>query len=225
MTPRGTSRERPVSPELDMVLALLAPPPHCRALIFDCDGTLADTLPIHYQAWADVVRQFGGHMPKSWYFQRVGVSTVELIDQLNQSFGLNLPMGPVKQAKHQRFAELLSGVQPIVPVVEVVYAFAGKLPLAVASGGSRPSVDRTLAHLGLTDLFQTIVTIEDVAQGKPAPDLFLKAAQRLQCRPQDCVVYEDSEVGVQAAQAAQMGWVKVAVGGRGGGTPGLGASS
>ncbi len=193
-----------------MVTSPLAPPRPFEALIFDCDGTLADTLPLHYQAWAETVSRFGGRLPETWYFQRAGVSTIELIHQINQAFGYNLPVKPVERAKRQRFAELLPKVQPNYPVRQVVYAYAGRVPMAVASGGGRQNVERTLATIGLAETFQTVVTIEDVSQGKPAPDLFLLAAQQLDCQPESCIVYEDSDVGIQAAAAANMGWVNVA---------------
>ncbi|NJL47026.1 MAG: HAD family phosphatase, partial [Leptolyngbyaceae cyanobacterium SM2_5_2] len=188
----------------------LVPPRPFSALIFDCDGTLADTLPLHYQAWAETVRRFGGHLPETWYFQRAGVSTVDLIHKINQDFGYNLPTKPVERAKRQRFSELLSEVQPNDPVTKVVAAYAGQVPMAVASGGARQNVERTLAAIGLAKTFQSIVTIEAVGQGKPAPDLFLLAAQQLNCSPEGCIVYEDSDVGIQAAVAANMRWINVA---------------
>jgi len=193
-----------------MVMSPLAPPRPFSGLIFDCDGTLADTLPLHYQAWAETVSHFSGHLPETWYFQRAGVSTVDLIEMINHNFGYNLPTKPVERAKRQRFSELLSDVQPNYPVAEVVHAYAGRVPMAVASGGSRQNVERTLFAIGLIETFQIVVTIEDVSRGKPAPDLFLLAAQQLNCRPESCIVYEDSDVGIEAAIAANMRWVNVA---------------
>ncbi len=192
-----------------MNAAAIAPSPPFAALIFDCDGTLADTLSVHYQAWVAALRQFGAGMDRAWYANHTGVSTVDLVTLLNATFGYRLEVGAVKAEKHRHFADLVHLIQPIEPVVAVVQAYEGKVPMAIASGGTRQVVHRTLQAIGVAATMQTVLTIEDVTQGKPNPDLFLLAAQRLRVDPGDCVVYEDSEVGIEAAQRAGMRYVDV----------------
>ncbi|MBW4656192.1 MAG: HAD family phosphatase [Kaiparowitsia implicata GSE-PSE-MK54-09C] len=187
-----------------MNAAAIAPSPPFAALIFDCDGTLADTLSVHYQAWVAALRQFGSGMDQAWYARHTGVSTVDLVALLNTTFGYRLEVAAVKAEKHRHFADLVHLIQPIMPVVAVVQAYEGKVPMAIASGGTRQVVHRTLQAIGVAAKMQTVLTIEDVAQGKPNPDLFLLAAQQLRVNPGDCVVYEDSEVGLEAAQRAGM---------------------
>lgn len=187
-----------------MTLVSLMPTPPYRALIFDCDGTLANTLPIHYQAWAETVERFGGVLPPAWYYSHAGIATVELVHLINGAFGYGLNAEAVKVAKHSRFEELLVNVQPIPPVVDVVLSCLGKVPMAIASGGAKHIVEATLEAVGLSKAFSAIITIEDVSRGKPEPELFLTAAQALNVLPEDCIVYEDSEVGFQAAKAAGM---------------------
>jgi beta-phosphoglucomutase-like phosphatase (HAD superfamily) len=183
---------------------LLMPDPPYQALIFDCDGTLANTTPMHYQAWAEAITTFGGTLPQSWYYQHAGTSTLELVGLINQAFGYQLDPQTVKRVKHDRFAALLVDVQPVPETLEVINYHRGKIPLAIASGGSRQNVEATLGTLGLSDVFQVIVTIEDVSKGKPDPEIFLTTAQRLDIPPAACVVYEDTDVGILAAQQAGM---------------------
>ncbi len=183
---------------------LIEPTPPYAALIFDCDGTVADTLPLHYQSWADTARIYGIELTSEWYYQRAGLSSLEMVKVLNQTFDCQLDLEQVKAEKHRRYQTFLHLVQPIEPVTQIVEQHRGKVPLAIASGGSRAMVEATLTQLELIHCFEVILTIENVAEGKPAPDLFLLAAQALGVLPKDCIVYEDSEIGLEAARLAGM---------------------
>ncbi len=185
------------------------PVPPYAALIFDCDGTLADTLPIHYKAWSETLRLFGVEITPEWYQQRAGVSTVELIQLLNHTLDCQLDVAQVKAEKQRRYREQIASIKPIPSVVEVVRYHQGKLPMAIASGGGRSIVEATLNAIQMLDVFEAVITIEDVARGKPEPDLFLFAAEHLGKSPEDCVVYEDSQAGVEAARRAGMRCVYV----------------
>ena len=187
----------------------IAPTPPYKALIFDCDGTLADSLPIHCQAWIETLRLFELEITEDWYYQRAGISTVELIEILNQRFDRQLDVNQVKTEKHRRFRAALPQIKPIAAVETIVRMHDGQTPMAIASGGGRSIVEATLDILGLRHLFAAIVTVEDVQRGKPAPDLFLQAAQMLAVSPADCIVYEDSDVGLTAAKLAGMRAVDV----------------
>jgi HAD superfamily hydrolase (TIGR01509 family) len=187
-------------------------PPLPRAfsgLIFDCDGTLADTMPLHYDAWVRALRERGGQLPEPLFYELAGVPTVDIVRVLNQRFGTALDPEETAHAKEALYEELLPQAAPIEPVVAWVHEYRGRLPLAVASGGLRRLVLKTLAGLGLEDAFQVVCTAEDVTHGKPAPDLFLLTAERLRVPAAECVVLEDSDLGLEAARRAGMQGVDI----------------
>lgn len=182
------------------------------AFIFDCDGTLADTMPMHQQAWVAALRQYGATFDFTWelFMSRAG-KTIELtVAELNAEFGLSLDPALVSAAQRAQFDALAVGVKPLDEVVAYARerARAG-CPVSVASGGDAVTVQRTLRTIGVSDLFPIVVTAEEVAHGKPAPDLFLLAAQRMGVAPADCLVFEDSLLGITAAERAGMGAVLV----------------
>ena len=183
------------------------------AFIFDCDGTLADSMPLHQKAWIAALRKYGATLDFTWdlFMSRAG-KTVELtVSELNAEFGLSLDPALVSAAQRAAYDALAVGVQPLHEVVAFARerAQAG-CPVSVASGGDAPTVRRTLRTIGVSDLFPIVVTAEEVAHGKPAPDLFLLAAQRMGVAPADCLVFEDSALGITAAERAGMGSVLVA---------------
>lgn len=190
---------------------LIAPCPPYAALIFDCDGTLANTLPVHCQIWTAAFRQFGADVSEAWYYERTGLSAVELIQAFNQSFGYAIDERMVDTQRHQHFSNLIHQVQEVEAVAAIARANYGKVPMAVASNGQRSIVEPTVEAIGLRSLFNTIVTLNDVAEGKPAPDLFLLAAERMGVAPDQCIVYEDSDAGLEAARRAGMRWIDVRV--------------
>lgn len=173
-------------------------------LIFDCDGTLADTMPWHYRAWQEVLAQAGGHFPSALFYQLGGKPTTEIAAILNERFGYGLEPTEAAAAKEERFLAYLPQVRPIGPVVETARFYQGRLPMAIGSGNLRWLIDRTLEVIGMADFFEVIVTSEDVARGKPAPDTFLEAAARLGVEPARCQVFEDGDLGLEAAQRAAM---------------------
>ncbi|MEI9936958.1 MAG: HAD family phosphatase [Pseudomonadota bacterium] len=182
------------------------------AFIFDCDGTLADSMPLHQKAWISALRKYGATIDFSWelFMSRAG-KTIELtVAELNAEFGLALDSTLVSAAQRAEYDALAVGVKPLDEVVTFARerAKAG-CPISVASGGDAVTVRRTLHTIGVADLFPIIVTAEEVAHGKPAPDLFLLAAERMGVAPADCLVFEDSLLGITAAERAGMGSVLV----------------
>ncbi len=188
------------------------PPGDFRAFIFDCDGTLADTMPLHYQAYLDILRPRGFDFPEELFYAWGGVPAAGVVDLLNEHFGWALPSEEIGERKEARFSELIPQVKPIGPVVDFMRGVAGRFPIAVASGGLKPLVLATLEALGIHEHFQAVVTSEDVEHGKPAPDTYLEAARRLGVEPSACLVFEDTPLGIEAATAAGMKTVLVASG-------------
>jgi HAD superfamily hydrolase (TIGR01509 family) len=179
--------------------------------IFDCDGTLADSMVVHHQAWQAAFARHGASFPFDWelFTSRAGMSLPATVRELNAQFGLALDPEQVAQSQRQEYERFLPNVRPIAEVVELARRVAKSHPVSVASGGERRIVRRTLELLGLERLFPVVITPEDVEHGKPAPDMFLLAAERMGVAPHDCVVFEDSALGIEAARRAGMASVLV----------------
>ncbi len=179
------------------------------ACIFDCDGTLADSMPLHHWAWATAFRNQGARFEFTWellqeYAGRGIEYTVEL---LNARFGERLDPARVAREQQAWVDAHFDAVAPIAEVVAFAREIAKTRPVAVASGGRREVVHRTLKAIGMEGFFPVVVTVDDVEHGKPAPDMFLLAARKLGVEPSKCVVIEDGILGVQGAKAAGMSWV------------------
>ena len=180
-----------------------------KGLIFDCDGTLADTMPLHWQAWQSVTRRYGIHFAEERFYRLGGVPSRHILQMLREEQRLSIDPLSVSKEKESAYLELLSHVAPIEVVVDVAREHAGNLPMAVASGGTKTVIEKVLVHLGIRNLFGAVVTSEDVVNQKPAPDIFLEAARRIGVLPQFCRAYEDTDLGLQAIRAAGMQGVDV----------------
>jgi beta-phosphoglucomutase family hydrolase len=184
-------------------------PDHIRGLVFDCDGTIADTMPLHYKAWLEVLDPDAAKFPEALFYELAGMPTLDIIHVLNERHGCHLDPDITRQRKAAAFVRMLPEVRPIDPVVRLIREHAGRLPMAVATSGTRSQCQRTLEALGLLDYFQALVTADDVSRGKPAPDLFLTAAARLGVAPAHCLAFEDADLGIEAARAAGMDVVDI----------------
>ena len=189
----------------------ILPPEPFKALIFDCDGTLADTMPTHVKAWVATYQSFGIDITEQPFFDMGGLPNRAIIETLNEKFGYDLEVEATQSAKEQRFMEVLHTIEEIKAVSDIARQYHQKVPMAVASSGLGRIVYQTLTTTKLFDLFDTVVTADDVIHGKPAPDLFLLAAERLGVAPEDCIVYEDGDPGLEAAARAGMRAVDVRV--------------
>jgi HAD superfamily hydrolase (TIGR01509 family) len=181
------------------------------ALIFDCDGTLADTMPAHYRAWLEVLRPYDVPFPEVRFYALGGTPTAEIARLLFADAGQAVDPAVIARAKEAAFLTRIEEVVAIEKVVAVARAARGARPMAVASGGYRRVVERTLRHLGILDWFGVLVAAEDTSRHKPEPDVFLEAARRLGVAPGACTVYEDTDLGIEAARRAGMRWVDVRV--------------
>ena len=178
--------------------------PSVKALIFDCDGTLVDTMPLHWEAWHAAFAAVGVTCPQALLDETAGMPSHAILALFNERYGHNLDITAVAQDKERRTAEKLKTVGSIQPVVDLVYRYHGKLPMAVASGGRRAGVETSLRAIGLLDYFDAILTADDAVQPKPAPDIFLAAAEQLGIAPEVCEVFEDGDMGLVGAQKAGM---------------------
>lgn len=190
-------------------MTLILPPGDFRAFVFDCDGTLADNMPLHYKAWSRTLHDHGGDFPEDLFYQWGGVPTAEIVRRLNAKFGLSLDADEITLRKEGHYRGMIPEVRPKPEVVALVRARHGTIPMAVASGGHRDLVERTLRAVGIYDLFETVVAAEDYERGKPHPDPFLTAAARLGVAPEHCLAFEDTDVGAASARAAGMQCVLV----------------
>lgn len=181
------------------------PPPDTAGLIFDCDGTLADTMPAHYKAWTAMLGRFGIPFPEPRFYAMGGMPTASIIRVLAGEVGVVVTdVEAMVVEKEQLFLTHLDAVTPIDVVLGIASAYRGKLPIAVASGGYRDTITRTLDRLGVRAWFDALVTAEDTTRHKPDPDVFLEAARRLNVEAAKCVVFEDTDIGLEAARRAGM---------------------
>ena len=176
-----------------------------QALIFDCDGTLADTMPLHWRAWEKTIRRHRLQFTEERFYALGGVPGRNILAMLFAEQGIRgLDAQAIAHEKEALYLELLPEVKPIDPVVELARISRGRLPMAVATGGSRPAIPLVLKALGIFDWFDAVVTSQDVVNPKPAPDPFLEAARQLGVEPARCRAYEDTELGLQSIRAAGM---------------------
>ena len=183
-----------------------------RGFIFDLDGTLVDTMPSHYVAWTEIARRHGFQFPEARFYSLGGVPTAKIAAMLIAEAGLTVDPLAIALEKEQMYYDSLAaggGVRPIATVIEIARRHRSEGPLAIASGSVRRLVTRTLEALAISDWFAAVVAAEDTARHKPEPDVFLEAARRLGVEPAACTVYEDTDLGLEAARRAGMAFVDI----------------
>lgn len=180
-----------------------------KGIIFDCDGTLADTMPLHWRAWQMITQRHNLHFPEDRFYAFGGVPSRDILKLLAEEQGRSLDHIAVAHEKEELFLPLLAEVEPVHAVVEIAKANHGKIPMAVASGGTQKIICMVLEHLNIRHLFDAVVTSEMVKHQKPAPDIFLEAARLIGVEPKFCRAYEDTDLGMQAIRAAGMEAVDV----------------
>lgn len=180
-----------------------------RAYLFDCDGTIVDSMPLHYAAWTKTLAEWNCVFDEQLFYTWGGTPVTEIISSLNERQGLSMSVEEVSSRKENVYLELLPQLKAIPEVVEHIEAQHGRIPFAVVSGSTRESVTASLVALKLLDRFNTMVCAGDYKKSKPDPECFLLAASRLGVAPETCLVFEDTDMGIQAAQAAGMASVKI----------------
>jgi len=178
--------------------------PRAGGLIFDMDGTLADSMPIHFEAWKITAREQGFEFTEDQFLGMAGMPTWRIVPVINERLGLNIDPEKFSRRKEKVFLELLTEVKPVIPVVELVYKYHNKLPMSIGTGGKREIAGLTIRMLGLDKYIDILVAADDVENHKPAPDTFLECARLMGVEPSLCQVFEDGEMGLKAAEAAGM---------------------
>ena len=176
------------------------------AVIFDCDGTLVDSMPAHFEAWCEAleIHGAGGIFKEDVFFAMGGRPTLDIVVELNDEYDLRLDPAAVAAAKREFFLKRLDTVSLIEEVAAFAEGLRGKVPMAIATGGSRYVIEKTLKIVGIADWFEEVVTADDVVHGKPSPEIFLKAAKLLGVEPARCLALEDAPAGILAARSAGM---------------------
>lgn len=179
------------------------------AYLFDCDGTIADSMPVHYVAWREALAVWNCEFSEKLFYDWGGLPVAEIVLRLNRMHRLEMPVEDVLRRKETFYSNSLATLKAVPEVLEQINLNYGRIPLAVVSGSRRDSVTASLTSLGLLNKFAVIVCAEDYRNGKPDPEPFLLAAAHLGIKPERCLVFEDTEMGIQAAKSAGMGSVRV----------------
>jgi HAD superfamily hydrolase (TIGR01509 family) len=178
--------------------------PNAKALIFDLDGTLADTMPVHFWAYKNILIEYGIDFTPELFATLAGIPAVGTIEKLNEQFGTQMDVEKVGHFKEAEYEKIMHKMKPVEPVEKLMKDWYRKLPMAVGTGGYKRLAWKTMQLLGFDNYISILVSAEDVQRPKPHPDTFLKCAELLGVAPQFCQVFEDGEPGMQAAKAAGM---------------------
>ena len=180
-----------------------------QGIVFDMDGTLIDSMGEHMLAWEQTCKHFGYPFDAEYMNGLGGVPTQATVVLLNQKHGLSHDPLQVAQAKRRFWEQMDSAPVTIDATIAVLEHYRTRMPVGVGTGAERPHAEKMLRDTGLMDKIQTLVTASDVRQGKPHPETFLQVADNLGVPAQHCVVFEDTEIGRQAAEAAGMDCIMV----------------
>ncbi len=178
--------------------------PSARGLIFDLDGTIADSMPVHFIAYQHILSEYGIHFTPEVFETMAGMPAVGTIFKINEIYGTRFDPEQTGMAKEAEYERLMHLIEPIEPVVSLIREYQGRIPMAVGTGGYKRLAWKTLEILGLRDCFTVLVSSEDVTRHKPFPDTFLKCADLMGIKPEHCQVFEDSALGIEAALTAGM---------------------
>lgn len=178
--------------------------PEARALIFDLDGTLSDSLPVHVETWKMAGAKYGFDFDPVIVYEMTGRPTIEFARRIVEQYRLGADPEEIVRFKQKAFWELDHLLKPVEEVVNIVKSCFGKLPMAVGTGASRKSAEVQLNALELKKYFDVIVSADEVSEHKPNPHTFLECARLMNVEPRFCQVFEDGELGIEAARRAGM---------------------
>jgi beta-phosphoglucomutase family hydrolase len=189
--------------------ALIQDMKQVRGIIFDLDGTLADTMPSHYEAWSVILERYGLEMSEDRFYALGGWPSEKVAGLLIGESGRTIDAAKLAEEKESLFAESLHLVRPIPHTKDVAREHRGRIPMAIATGATLDIAERVLHQIAIRDWFDVLVSADQVERHKPEPDVFLEAARRIGVEPQHCLVYEDTDPGLEAARRAGMAHVDV----------------
>jgi len=178
--------------------------PNAKALIFDLDGTLADSIPTHIQCWHETCKTFNYRFNEAMLYEMTGMPTRKFAEYIKMDSGCNLSVEDIMKLKQTHFHKLVSFIKPIEKVAKFAIDNYGKIPMSIGTGGSKKSSAIIIKTIGLEPYFPIVVTADDVIYHKPEPETFLKCAELMGVEPKYCQVFEDGEPGMRAARAAGM---------------------
>ncbi|HKJ41709.1 MAG TPA: beta-phosphoglucomutase family hydrolase [Sunxiuqinia sp.] len=178
--------------------------PDVKGLIFDLDGTIADTMPIHFTAWRNAAARYGIDFTTELFEQLAGIPLYKTVEKLNELFDKNIDPQEMGDAKEQEYEDNMHQAQPVEPVMDIIKKYHGKLPMVIGTGGSRELSLKAMQLTGVDQYIDKLVSADEVENHKPHPDTFLKCAELIGVKPEDCLVFEDGKLGIQAAKDAGM---------------------
>ena len=179
-------------------------PKEARALIFDLDGTVADTMQNHFTAWRKAILPYGIDFSEDLFMQVTGMPRKATINKLNELFGTKMDPKVVGDVKGNHYYSIADDTREISVVTDIVRKYHRKLPISIGTGSTKLGAHRTLKAIGMEDYFDIVITADDIVHPKPHPETFLKCAELMQVNPEYCVVFEDGILGIEAAHEAGM---------------------
>lgn len=180
-----------------------------KGLIFDLDGTIADTMPIHYIAWKNATAPYGIDFSIELFEQLAGIPLYPTVEKLNSLFNKNIDPKEMGDSKEKEYENNMHQAKEIEPVMDVIRQFHNKLPMAIGTGSGRELSLKAMKHIGVDQYIDKLVSADDVTRHKPHPDTFLRCAELIGINPKDCLVFEDGQLGIEAAKSAGMQVVDV----------------
>lgn len=199
-------------PYLHKRIKMIVIPDNIRGLIFDLDGTLADTMPIHLESWVLTGKDFEVEITSELIHQYAGTPTIKLVEKFNNLFGWELDAKEVRKAKTKHFNAIKARqgkIMPIEKIFEIAKDMRSQLPMCIGTGSSRANAHASLEDLAATDWWVKVITSSDDIKGKPSPDIFLACASAMNIPPRNCLVFEDGKAGIAAAKAAGMPYIDI----------------
>ncbi len=178
--------------------------PKAKGLIFDLDGTIADTMPIHYIAWRNAASHFGIDFTVELFSELAGIPLYPTVQKLNEMFGKNIDPKEMGDAKEDEYENNMHKIRPITPVVDLIKKYKDQLPMAIGTGGCRRISQKALNIIGVDQYVDILISADDVQNHKPHPETFLRCAELMNIEPELCEVFEDGVLGIQAAETAGM---------------------
>jgi HAD superfamily hydrolase (TIGR01509 family) len=172
-------------------------------VLFDLDGTLIDTMPLHYEAYRRTFLAMELSLTPEAFYGNVGGTGLETIPRFLAGRAAPCSVAEIHERKKRQLALLLDEAELIVlPAANLLPLLSGRVPMAVATSGARPGVEKMLGRLKWLETFQAVVTAEDVKHGKPHPEVYLEAARRIGVPAAECLAFEDTDDGAASARAA-----------------------